>query len=229
MELFDVNQLSNGVYCISENYYQSWNKANMYLFVSENESILVDTGTGLYNPVPLLISKGIIQNEPKAAIATHVHYDHAGGHHFFQDFYLHSNDAEALQTQDELKSLPFIAKCELTQIPPGFEKYEMKPRQDFKVLEDGMTLSIGNETLEIIHLPGHTPGSIGVLHQEKKLLCTGDMLFSDFPMLDCISGQGSKSDFEKSMEKILKLISEEKVRRSILLLIRNLNFVTFLG
>eukprot|EP00093_Oithona_nana_P008266 08266.XXX_333357_332928_1 [CDS] Oithona nana genome sequencing. len=87
----------------------------------------------------------------------------------------------------------------------------MKPRQDFKVLEDGMTLSIGNETLEIIHLPGHTPGSIGVLHQEKKLLCTGDMLFSDFPMLDSISGQGSQSDFEKSMEKILKLISEEKV------------------
>ena len=72
--------------------------------------------------------------------------------------------------------------------------------------------SVHDETLEIIHLPGHTPGSIGVLHQEKKLLCTGDMLFSDFTMLDSISGQGSQSDFEKSMEKIIKLISEEKVR-----------------
>ena len=80
-----------------------------------------------------------------------------------------------------------------------------------KILQNGQTFKLNNETLEIIHLPGHTPGSIGVLHREKKLLCSGDMLFHDFPMLDNIFGQSSQPDFEKSMEKILQLINNEKV------------------
>ena len=67
MELFEVQEVSNGVYCITENFYQSWNKANMYLFVNGNESILVDTGIGLYDPVPQLIRQGIIKNKPNAA------------------------------------------------------------------------------------------------------------------------------------------------------------------
>ena len=212
MELFDVQEVSNGVYCITENFYQSWNKANMYLFVNGNESILVDTGIGLYDPVPQLIRQGVIKNKPKAAIATHMHYDHAGGHHFFDNFYLHPNDTEALKSNDESKNEAFIAKCELTQAPPGFDYYQMRSRQECDLITDGMTLKIGNETLEILHLPGHTPGSIGVLHQEKKLLCTGDMLFEDFPMLDSIPGQSSQVDFEQSMQKILNYISENKVK-----------------
>ena len=122
MELFDVNEIFEGVFCITENYYQSWNKANIYLFKNSNESILVDTGTGIYNPVEFLVQKGIIKDDPKAVIATHNHFDHAGGHKYFEEFYIHENDAEALLSKDELKTLPFIANCELTSKPPGFTR-----------------------------------------------------------------------------------------------------------
>ena len=93
----------------------------------------------------------------------------------------------------------------------GFVSYKIEERQDLKILQDGQTFNLKNETVEIIHLPGHTPGSIGVLHKEKKLLCSGDMLFHGFPMLDNIFGQSSQPDFEKSMEKILQLITDQKV------------------
>ena len=50
---------------------------------------------------------------------------------------------------------------------------------------------LGDDILEIVHLPGHTPGSIGILSHKLKTLCTGDMLFSTAPMLDSIPGQGT--------------------------------------
>ena len=111
MELFEVNEIFNGVFCITENYYQSWNKANLYLFKNSDESILVDTGTGIYNPSEFLIQKGIIQDDPKAVIATHVHFDHAGGHKYFEDFYIHQEDSEALTKKYDLQTLPFISNC----------------------------------------------------------------------------------------------------------------------
>ena len=60
-------------------------------------------------------------------------------------------------------------------------------------------------------MPGHTPGSIGILYSKEKMLCTGDMLFESFPMLDSYPGQGSKEDFKNSMEKIIDMISHGKV------------------
>ena len=73
--------------------------------------------------------------------------------------------------------------------------------------------SSADSHLEVIHLPGHTPGSIGILYSKEKLLCTGDMLFESFPMLDHYPGQGSRQDFKESMKKIINMINQGKVRR----------------
>ena len=81
-ELFELTTISEHVIQIQEKYYQSWNRAVMYLFLYGNESILVDTGTGIYDPIRYLMQKGILNRAPKMAIATHVHYDHAGGHRY---------------------------------------------------------------------------------------------------------------------------------------------------
>ena len=81
-ELFEVTKVCENVFQIHEKYYRSWNRAYMYLIVSGNESVLVDTGTGIYNPITYLIQRKILNKAPKMAIATHVHYDHAGGHRY---------------------------------------------------------------------------------------------------------------------------------------------------
>lgn len=54
-------------------------------------------------------------------------------------------------------------------------------------LEDGDTVQVGNETLEVIHCPGHTPGHVVFYHPTEKLAVVGDVLFqgsigrTDFP------------------------------------------------
>ena len=57
--------ITENVLQISENYYESWNKANMYLFRENGESILVDTGTGIFDPVKFLLEYGFINKKPK--------------------------------------------------------------------------------------------------------------------------------------------------------------------
>jgi glyoxylase-like metal-dependent hydrolase (beta-lactamase superfamily II) len=54
-------------------------------------------------------------------------------------------------------------------------------------LHDGDTVTVGDETLEVIHCPGHTPGHIVLFHRAGRFAIVGDVLFAgsigrtDFP------------------------------------------------
>ncbi|MCB1675566.1 MAG: MBL fold metallo-hydrolase [Halioglobus sp.] len=54
-------------------------------------------------------------------------------------------------------------------------------------LEQGDTVSVGEQTLQVIHCPGHTPGHVVFLHRSQRLAWVGDVLFqgsigrTDFP------------------------------------------------
>jgi glyoxylase-like metal-dependent hydrolase (beta-lactamase superfamily II) len=57
-------------------------------------------------------------------------------------------------------------------------------------LEDGDRVSVGEEELEVLHTPGHTPGHVVFFHRKSELLVVGDVLFqgsigrTDFPRGD---------------------------------------------
>ena len=69
-------------------------------------------------------------------------------------------------------------------------------------LEDGDIVKVGDQTLKVMHTPGHTPGSICLVGE--KLVFTGDTLFAsgigrtDFP-------GGSMTDMRLSLEKLVQL------------------------
>jgi glyoxylase-like metal-dependent hydrolase (beta-lactamase superfamily II) len=54
-------------------------------------------------------------------------------------------------------------------------------------LEDGDTVTVGDQVLEVVHAPGHTPGHVCFIHKPSKLALVGDVLFAgsigrtDFP------------------------------------------------
>ncbi len=56
---------------------------------------------------------------------------------------------------------------------PGY-KYCPKEPVDFKLLDEGDVLDLGNFTLKVLDIPGHTPGHIGLYDAEKKLFFGGD-------------------------------------------------------
>jgi glyoxylase-like metal-dependent hydrolase (beta-lactamase superfamily II) len=46
-------------------------------------------------------------------------------------------------------------------------------------LEGGETLDLGGVVLRVIHLPGHSAGSIGLFHDEHRLFMSGDTIYAD--------------------------------------------------
>ena len=78
----------------------------------------------------------------------------------------------------------------IDQLPQQSRSFGFPPAQAFtpdRWLEDGDSVSVGNETLDVIHAPGHTPGHVVFFHAPSKLAIVGDVLFAgsigrtDFP------------------------------------------------
>jgi len=104
----------------------------------------------------------------KYLISTHAHGDHIAGNesinrNFDVKICIHKDDVAAL-TDSTLNLSSYISS-------------NLKAPQPDIILNDGDTLYLGNEKLEIIHTPGHTKGGICIL--TGNLLFSGDTLFAE--------------------------------------------------
>ena len=81
---FTIDHIDKDTHIISE--YRHWEETHCYLLVGSERALLIDTGLGIcniYDEVRKLTDK------PVTAVATHIHWDHIGGHKYFPDFYAH--------------------------------------------------------------------------------------------------------------------------------------------
>lgn len=81
----------------------------------------------------------------------------------------------------------------IDQLPAAAQRYGFPRAQAFEPdrwLEDGDLVSVGGETLEVLHCPGHTPGHVVFFHRALRFAWVGDVLFAgsigrtDFPRGD---------------------------------------------
>lgn len=137
---------------------------------------VVDPGGDLDTIMGAVEKQGI---ELEKILLTHGHLDHAGaatelkertglrieGPQKEEIFWL-----EQLQEQGDTWGLPGCRDC----TPDRW-------------LDDGDTVTVGEQTLEVIHCPGHTPGHVVFFHREAGLAIVGDVIFqgsigrTDFP------------------------------------------------
>lgn len=106
---------------------------------------------------------------PVHLLNTHCHIDHVLGNKFV-------GDAFGLQPQIHPLEEKLLAAClQYGQVYGIFMEASPAP---LTTLEEGKTINFGNCQLEMIHAPGHSPGSICFWHKESDTLIGGDVLFA---------------------------------------------------
>lgn len=129
------------------------------------EAIVIDPGGDASDIVAAIDERGL---SITAIVATHAHFDHliAGQElraHTGAPFHLHSDDRFLLDWWDESGRL-FLG----VELPPP-------PKVDADA-DEGLVLTAGELSLEVVHTPGHSPGSISLVGADA--LFSGDALFA---------------------------------------------------
>ncbi len=110
----------------------------------------------------------------RLAFATHLHFDHVGEMAWWHETYgmpvaAHRLDAGPIESGDPIKT---AAELDYTPHHASFMPCPLAHH-----LAGGETFTVGERTFSIFHIPGHTPGSIGI--RTGDILFTGDVLFED--------------------------------------------------
>lgn len=174
---FTIDQIDETTYIISE--YRHWEETHCYLLIGSERSLLIDTGLGICNIYQEITR---LTNKPVSAMATHIHWDHIGGHELFPDFYAHEAELNWLNgefplTMDQIKEM-VVDRCDL---PKGYDvnDYRFFQGNPTRVLKDNDAIDLGNRSVHIIHTPGHSPGHMCFWEKDRGYLFTGDLVYKD--------------------------------------------------
>ena len=150
--------------------------ANVYLLINGKELTVIDTGTSgnAQKTIEYIQKLGYQPTDVKTIILTHCHMDHMGSVKELKDLTnakvaVHIEDADYVSGK---KPLP-KPKNVLFRAVSSFVK--PAPVQVDLILKEGDKIA----GLTVIHTPGHTPGSIMLLDEERKVLFAGDTLRYD--------------------------------------------------
>ena len=133
---------------------------------SGGEAIVIDPGDDIEQVQEVLARHNL---RAKYLVATHAHIDHVGGIEKLQ----RATGAAVLMHQSDLPLYENLAvQAEWLGVPPpGVVVVD-------HFLKEGDTLRCGSLALDVLHTPGHSPGSLSLhLPGEQSRLFSGDTLF----------------------------------------------------
>ncbi|SBV91780.1 putative metal-binding hydrolase [uncultured Alphaproteobacteria bacterium] len=99
----------------------------------------------------------------------------------------------------------------LEALPDSARGYGFPPAASFtpdRWLKGGDTVCFGNVVLEVLHCPGHTPGSVVFFHRQEKVALVGDVLFQGSIGRTDLPGGNAKDLIASVREKLFKLGDE---------------------
>jgi glyoxylase-like metal-dependent hydrolase (beta-lactamase superfamily II) len=154
---------------------------DIWLVRGRKRDLLVDCGTGIVSPRPVVEA---VARNPVIAVACNRWYDHAGGLHEFAERGCHRDDAAliAAPTADSSVASIYVSDHMLIALPyEGYTTagYCMKGAAPTILFDEGDVIDLGGRTIEVLHVPGMTPGSIVLWEKASGSLFTSDTLFDD--------------------------------------------------
>jgi glyoxylase-like metal-dependent hydrolase (beta-lactamase superfamily II) len=218
---FDVTEAADGIIRITEPHVHPYVRANAWLIRGSAAHVLVDAGLGIGRLGDELAPH---LDRPVIAVATHSHFDHFGGLAEFADRAAHRADGEVIELAadyvrltsatypaallDEFEAAgEAVPELLIDALPaPEFDlaAFRTPPATITRWLSDGDVLSLGDRELEILHAPGHSPGSICLWEAGSGTLVSGDVLVDGEPLLDELP-RSSPADFAASLRRLADL------------------------
>ncbi len=175
-------------------------QTNCYVVINTEtqECIVVDPGDKGDSIAYTLRNDGL---KPVAILLTHGHFDHICGVNevkkaFGIDVYVHERDSELISDPEKNDSLMFIGKGVSVEAD--------------KLLHGGEQLDFAGFKIDVLHTPGHTPGSVCYYIKEKGVLLSGDTLFQMSVGRTDLPG-GSMSSLVSSLKEKVITLPEDTV------------------
>ena len=167
-------------------------QTNCYILQSDTAAIIIDPGD---EPERIIRFVQDIKVKPGQIVATHTHFDHVLGVDAVRaklniPFLIHRDDLSLLKSmQSRVRQLMGF------EVPPP-------PKVD-GYLKDEESLRVGEETIHVLHTPGHSPGSISLAGD--GYVFTGDALFNQSIGRTDLPGGDLKTLIHSITERLFKL------------------------
>ena len=175
---FEAYRVVEGVTAIIEPH--QWQEVISYLIEGGQRALLFDSGNGIADIAAVV--RGLT-DKPVTVLNSHSHYDHVGGNFAF-DQILGMDTVFTRQRQQGIPnkeiSVEVSAAALCRDLPAGVSEQNHRGRA-YKItsfIGDGAIIELGNRSLEVIHVPGHTPDAIALIDRQAGLLWTGDSYYS---------------------------------------------------
>ena len=217
---FEFERLADGSTRIWEPHVIRGMQCNIWHVRGRNRDLIIDTGMGIAS---LAHAAAHLFDKALTAVATHTHIDHVGSLHEFSDRIVHEAEAQQLTRASDKFSLiraehpvEFISSLERAGYEVGTCFVTALPHADYELsalscppapatrrVEEGDVIDLGDRVFEILHLPGHSPGSMGLWEASSATLFSGDAIY-DGPLLDELPGSDIQT-YVRTMRRLAGL------------------------
>lgn len=202
---YEVLHIADDVSLIREKYVALWLRCNIWHIRGKTHDLLIDSGMGL-RPLKQVIACSV--EKPVTVISTHCHFDHIGGAHEFDCRLGHQLEQEVhRQPSRENSAIGSFVRAETFLALPyaGFHysDYELKPAPLTGYLDEGDVVDLGNRVYQVLHLPGHSPGSIALYESRTRTLFSGDTIY-DGELYDSVY-HSDKLLYRQSMQRLREI------------------------
>lgn len=175
----------------------------MFLVQGRDRDMILDTGMGVIPFKPFLDTLRRDPDKEIICVSSHTHIDHIGAVHEFDIRLVHPAEADEMAAPSGLTTLlrrdmppallesfleagyPPIDETLLTALPyAGYdpESYRLQGAPATGLLEHGDTVDLGDHQYTVLHLPGHSPGGIGLFEESTGILFGADTIY-DGPLI----------------------------------------------
>ena len=149
----------------------------MTLVEGSEKALLFDTGIGYGNIREYAES---ITDKPITVVLSHGHSDHCGGNAYFEEVYVHPGDLEMTRKcslEERCKNVAALCTQRGYAVEEDLSPMAPEPA-DTKLIpvEGGHVFHLGGIDLEVVEMPGHTPGSIALYDKEGRYILSGDAI-----------------------------------------------------